>query len=213
MFDVSLLAATFFAGFLYTISPGPAFLALFALGAAKGRTPGAWFMTGHLVGDILWSVAALAAIVGVSQIGPTLFDILGICCGLYLIYMGARAVMTRRDGNAAVIGADRPLVNGVIFGITNPKSYPVALATFGALVAPYGDHITWAATPGLIAAAFLGFVAADFILYVAIGLGPVRAFFARYGLWVTRIVGVVFIGFGLKSLLDGARGLASSVRG
>ena len=109
MISLSLLFATFLAGFIYTIAPGPAFLALFTLGAAKGRRPGAWFMTGHLVGDVTWSVAALAAIVGVSQIGPMLFDILGICCGVYLIYMGVRAITTRKDGKATV-------------GLTPPKS-------------------------------------------------------------------------------------------
>lgn len=207
--DFPLFAATFLAGFIYTISPGPAFLALFTLGAAKGRRAGAWFMTGHLVGDVAWSMLALAAIVGVSQIGPTLFDILGIACGIYLIYLGARAVLTRAKGETVVIGAERPLVNGVLFGLTNPKSYPVALATFGALVAPYGDRITLAATPSLIGAAFLGFIAADLVLFVWIGLAPVRRFFARYGIWVTRIVGVVFIGFGAKSLVEGARGLAT----
>lgn len=207
--DLPLLAATFFAGFLYTISPGPAFLALFSLGAAHGRRPGAWFMAGHLVGDVVWSMLALAAIVGVSQIGPTLFDLLGILCGLYLIWLGTRAVLTRAEGKRVVIGAGRPLANGVLFGLTNPKSYPVALATFGALVAPYGDRITWAAAPFLIGAAFLGFVAADAVLFVWIGLPPVRRFFARYGVWVTRIVGLAFIGFGAKSLLEGARGLAT----
>jgi threonine/homoserine/homoserine lactone efflux protein len=207
--DLPLLAATFLAGFLYTISPGPAFLALFALGAAKGRMAGGWFMIGHLVGDVLWSVLALAAIVGVSRIGPTLFDLLGIACGLYLVYLGIRAVTARRGGPGAVIGASRPLLNGTLFGLTNPKSYPVALATFGALVAPYGDRITLQAAPLLMLAAFLGFIAADLILYVSIGLAPVRHFFSRYGIWVTRLVGVAFIGFGGKSLVEGGRGLVS----
>jgi threonine/homoserine/homoserine lactone efflux protein len=207
--DLPLLAATFLAGFAYTISPGPAFLALFALGASKGRRAGAWFMAGHLVGDLVWSMLALAAIVGVSQIGPTLFDVLGIGCGLYLIYLGARAALARRGDGRATPGADRPLVNGVLFGLTNPKSYPVAFATFGALVAPYGDRITWAVTPALVGAAFLGFIVADLILFIWIGLAPVRRFFARYGVWVTRAVGVAFIGFGAKSLYEGARGLAS----
>jgi threonine/homoserine/homoserine lactone efflux protein len=207
--DMPLFAATFLAGFLYTISPGPAFLALFALGAAKGRRAGAWFMAGHLVGDVLWSMLALAAIVGVSQIGPTLFDCLGVACGLYLIYLGCKAVLARRNGSHVAIGAERPLVNGVLFGLTNPKSYPVAFATFGALVAPYGDRVTWAVTPALVGAAFLGFVTADLVLFVWIGLAPVRRFFARHGVWVTRIVGVAFIGFGTKSLYDGVRGLAS----
>lgn len=210
MLNMSLLAATFFSGFIYVIAPGPAFLALFTLGAAKGRGPGAWFMAGHLVGDVVWSVLALAAIVGASQIGSTVFDLLGIGCGLYLMYMGAKAVMARRNGKAAVIGAERPLLNGVIFGLTNPKSYPVALATYGTLVTPYADTITWAETPMLIIAALLGFLAAYLILFVSIGLSPVRRFFARHGIWITRIVGVLFIGFGAKSLFDGAKGLVSA---
>jgi len=116
MIDLPLLFATFLAGFIYTISPGPAFLALFSLGAARGRVAGGWFMTGHLIGDVAWSMLALAAIVGVSQVGPTLFDCLGIACGLYLIYLGMRAVMAgglsrslimaqyRTGGNAARTG-------------------------------------------------------------------------------------------------------------
>jgi threonine/homoserine/homoserine lactone efflux protein len=152
---------------------------------------------------------ALAAIVGVSQIGPTLFDLLGIVCGVYLIYLGVRAVRSRHGAAPAVIGAERPLSSGVLFGLTNPKSYPVAFATFGALVAPYGDRITWASTPAMIAAAFFGFVAADVVLYIWIGLAPVRRFFLKHGLWITRIVGLVFIGFGAKSLTEGARGLVS----
>jgi hypothetical protein len=47
------------------------------------------------------------------------------------------------------------------------------------------------------------------VLFVSIGLPPVRRFFARHGLWVTRIVGLAFIGFGAKSLFEGARGLAA----
>jgi threonine/homoserine/homoserine lactone efflux protein len=108
-----------------------------------------------------------------------------------------------------VIGAHRPLLNGTLFGLTNPKSYPVALATFGALVAPYGDQITLAGAPLLIAAAFVGFVAADLVLFVSIGLAPIRRFFSRYGVWVTRLVGVAFIGFGAKSLVESGRGLVS----
>ena len=49
MTSASLLAATSGAAYLYVISPGPAFLAMFTLTAAKGRGAGARFVTGHLV--------------------------------------------------------------------------------------------------------------------------------------------------------------------
>ena len=84
-----------------------------------------------------WGALAVAAIVGADRLGPTLFELLGLGCGLYLIYLGARAVTTRKDAPPQAIGANRPLATGMAFGLTNPKAYPVALAMFSAIVAPY----------------------------------------------------------------------------
>ena len=88
MTDPRILIATLAAAYLYVVTPGPAFLALFTLAASRGRASGAWFIVGHLVGDVTWGALAVAAIVGANQIGPTLFELLGLVCGLYLIYLG-----------------------------------------------------------------------------------------------------------------------------
>ena len=198
--------ATTLAAFLYVISPGPAFLALFTLAASKGRASGAWFVTGHLVGDITWGALAFAAIIGVNQIGPALFQLLGLACGLYLIYLGARAVLTKKGAAPQTLGAHRPLVAGLLFGLTNPKAYPVAVAMFGAIVAPYADQLSFADAPRLAAAAFAGFVCADLVLIFAAGLPAVRRFFLRHGVAVTRIVGLLFVAFGARSVFDAANG-------
>jgi len=107
-----ILAATLIAAFLYVVSPGPAFLALFTLAASRGRVAGAKFICGHLVGDVTWGALAVAAIVGANRIGPALFEALGFGCGLYLIYLGARAILTRKDAPPRAIGATRPLATG-----------------------------------------------------------------------------------------------------
>jgi threonine/homoserine/homoserine lactone efflux protein len=198
--------ATTLAAFLYVISPGPAFLALFTLAASKGRASGAWFVTGHLVGDISWGALAFAAIIGVNQVGPALFQLLGLGCGLYLIYLGAKAVMTKGGASPQALGAHRPLVAGMLFGLTNPKAYPVAVAMFGAIVAPYADQLSFTDAPRLGAAAFAGFVSADLVLIFAAGLPAVRRFFLRHGTAVTRVVGVLFIAFGARSVFDAANG-------
>lgn len=75
--NTHILLATALAGYLYVVSPGPAFLALFTLAAAKGRGAGAWFIGGHLVGDVVWGALAVAAIVGANRLGPMLFAVLG----------------------------------------------------------------------------------------------------------------------------------------
>ena len=206
--DPHILLATALAGYLYIVSPGPAFLALFTLTATKGRANGARFLFGHLAGDVTWGTLAVAAIVGANRLGSTLFAVLGLGCGFYLIYLGLRAATTRADSPPRTIGATRPLLTGMAFGLTNPKAYPVALAMFSAIVAPYVDQLSLADAPKLMAAAFAGFLLADATLIFAAGLAPVRRFFLRHGLIVTRTVGCLFIAFGARSAFDGAMGLA-----
>ena len=206
--SLAFFLATLGAGFLYVISPGPAFLAVFSLAAAHGRAPAARFVTGHLVGDVVWGALALAAIIGVNQIGPLLFEALGFACGAYLFWLGAKAVMTRRDAAPQTIGAQRPLMTGVLFGLSNPKAYPVSVAMFTAIAVPFAGQLVWADTPMILGAAFIGFVLADVVLIFWAGLPVVRQFFARHGLVVTRCVGVIFIAFGAKSMADAATGFA-----
>ncbi len=204
MTDMRILAATLAAAYLYVVTPGPAFLALFTLSASRGRVSGAWFIIGHLIGDVTWGALAVAAIIGANRIGPTLFEGLGLVCGLYLIYLGWRAVTTRKDAPPRTIGASRPLATGMAFGLTNPKSYPVALAMFSAIVAPYIGVLTMADVPQMFVAAFAGFLLADATLIFAAGLPAVRKLFLTHGIAVTRVVGVIFILFGARSISEAA---------
>lgn len=206
MTNPQILAATLIAAFLYVVSPGPAFLALFTLAASRGRVAGAKFICGHLVGDVTWGALAVAAIVGANRIGPALFEALGFGCGLYLIYLGARAILTRKDAPPRAIGATRPLATGMAFGLTNPKAYPVALAMFSAIVTPYIGALRAIDAPQMFASAFLGFLLADATLVFAAGLPAVRRFFLTHGVAVTRFVGLIFILFGARSIADAATG-------
>lgn len=204
------MAATAAAGFAYVISPGPAFLAVFGLAAAKGRGPAARFVTGHLLGDVTWGCLAFASILGVSQVGPLLFQLLGLACGTYLVWLGARALLTRRDAPPVTIGHQRPLVTGMLFGLTNPKAYPVSAAMFTAIALPFaaGD-LHWSDGPALLGAALVGFVLADLVIVFAAGLPAVRRFFARHALAITRGVGVLFIAFGARSLIEAGHALGT----
>jgi threonine efflux protein len=206
MMEQKIYLATAAAAFLYVVAPGPAFLALFTLAASKGRKAGAWFIGGHLVGDVSWGALAFAAIIGVNRLGPLLFEALGAGCGFYLLYLGVKAVMTKSDAPPQTIGSRRPLIAGMVFGLTNPKAYPVAVAMFTAIAAPFAGKLTFAAAPQLMLAAFVGFLAADIVLIFAAGLPVVRRFFLRYGVSVTRVVGVLFIAFGARSVFEAVNG-------
>jgi threonine efflux protein len=40
-----------------------------------------------------------------------------------------------------------------------------------------------------------------------VGAGPVRRFYRRHALWVTRVSGVIFLGFGLHAIVTAGSGL------
>ncbi len=204
----SLLIASALAGAAYTLTPGPGFLALLGIGAAQGRRAGAGFILGHFAGDVVWSALALLAIVGARAVGPLVFDVLGLGCGAYLAWLGTRAATARRrpDGAPVAVVA-RPLLRGMAFGLTNPKGYPVAVATFTALLAGHAAELDWRALPPLLGAACIGFLSADMILIWIAGSGGVRRVYRRHEIWIVRASGVLFLGFAAAAIYGALPGI------
>jgi threonine/homoserine/homoserine lactone efflux protein len=198
---LGLLLASAVSGAAYTLAPGPAFLALLGIGAGSGRRAGALFLAGHFVGDVVWASLSLVAIIGARTMGTLVFDILGLVCGAYLCVLGWRAVTVRRGADGSLTTEPRrPLIRGLAFGLSNPKAYPVAVAMFTALLAGHASALDWSSFAPLLAAACVGFVIADIILVTVIGASLVRRIYRRHALWVTRISGVLFLGFGLQAI-------------
>ena len=196
-----LLITALAGGAIYILVPGPAFVAVLGIGASQGRRAAARFVIGNLAGDMLWNALALVALVGAHRIGPAVFDALGLACGAYLSFLGLRALRPPAEA-ASGLSASRPLLRGLAFGLVNPKGYPVALATFTALLAGSSGSLSFAVLPTLLAAVWCGIVLADGVLVLAVGAGPVRRFYQRHARWVSRVVGVLFIGFGAHVLLS-----------
>ena len=207
----SLLLAVLASGFIYGITPGPGVLAVFGIGAAHGRRAGAGFLCGHLLGDVIWCSTALIAIVGAREFGSTAFNVLGLLSGLYLFWLGLRAVRAQPGNEARQGPARQPFAHGILFGLTNPKAYPVAVATFTALLSSRAELLTWAMLPWLIVLSFVGGAAAYMILIGVVGAGHVRALYQRHELLITRLCGVMFIGFAISALMHALPGLLASM--
>jgi threonine/homoserine/homoserine lactone efflux protein len=204
--EASILMAAAMAGAIVVLTPGPAVLALLGIGAAQGRRAGAGFLIGHLVGDTLWSMLALTALIGAKVIAPVVFQTLAVVCGAYLLYLGMRAVLVRRDATGQVsTSVRRPLHRGLMFGITNPKSYPVTLSVFTALLAGNLESLTVANAPLLLGAVFVGFLVADAILIWLVGTPPLRRLYRAGEIWIVRATGVMFIGFAVATLWQALR--------
>ncbi|PWE42341.1 lysine transporter LysE [Pseudomonas prosekii] len=207
----SLLMAVLASGFIYGITPGPGVLAVFGIGAARGRRAGAGFLCGHLLGDVIWCSTALIAIVGAREIGSTAFDVLGVLSGLYLFWLGLRAIRTQRASADQPQGAARqPFWHGILFGLTNPKAYPVAVATFTALLSSRAELLEWSMLPWLIFLSFIGGLLAYAILIGIVGARRVRSMYQRHELLITRLCGVMFIGFAINALAHALPGLVTN---
>lgn len=200
--QITTLLASATAGCLYVVSPGPAVLALVGIGAAKGRRPAMFFLIGHLFGDLLWCSLAILALVGAHVFDPLLFDLVALACGLYLGHLGWRAVRAASAHGADDLIGKHPYRRGVMFGLTNPKSYPVALAMFTALFTGQAANLSFDAMPGLLAAAFVGFLCGDAILAWMVGTSFMRRLYLTHAVWIVRITGGLFLCFAAATLWE-----------
>jgi threonine/homoserine/homoserine lactone efflux protein len=199
--DATLLFSVAMAMFIVVITPGPAVLAVLSIGAAQGRWAGAQFLFGHILGDLVWALLALVALVGANLVSPWLFQALALFCGLYLLWLGIRSLLAkpRAQGGPRLV-VKRPYLRGLIFGVSNPKSYPVTLAVFTALLAGRLEAVTAANLPLFLATCIVGCAAADLILIWVIGIGALRRFYAKHEVWFLRATGLMFIGFAVNTL-------------
>lgn len=204
MIEAGALLAAATAGCLYVVSPGPAVLALIGIGAAKGRRPALFFLFGHLAGDALWCSLAIAALVGAKVFDPLLFELVALACGLYLGVLGFKGVTARSAEGADDLVGERPWLRGIAFGLTNPKSYPVALAMYGALFAGRPEALTFEATPALFAASLAGFLCGDAILAWIVGTGVMRRLYLGHAVTIVRVVGALFLAFAASTLWEAA---------
>jgi threonine/homoserine/homoserine lactone efflux protein len=206
----ALLLATAASCALVVLTPGPGVLTAVHIGVGSGRRAAALFLSGNLAGDLLWALLALIALRWVQLLSPAVFTVLTVASALYLIYLGVRALASAAgpDGSSASY-ARRPLAHGAVFGLTNPKSYPVTLAIFTSVIAGRIGVLTPSTIPLFLCAALVGCVVADALLVGFVGLQLVRRVYATAAPWVIRGVAFLFFGFAAYSLVQVGRGLSS----
>lgn len=78
------------------------------------------------------------------------------------------------------------------------------------LLSSRAELLHWSMLPWLILLSFLGGIAAYAILIGIVGAWQVRALYQRYELAITRVCGVMFIGFAVNALLHAVPGLITN---
>jgi threonine/homoserine/homoserine lactone efflux protein len=200
------LLAFLAAAILLTLSPGPDNMMVLGIGMAKGRLRGMAFGLGCALGCLSHTVLAAIGVSALIAASPVAFTTLKICGGLYLAWMGFKAIRSRGGAAAsraeAVIESPRTLFfRGVFANAINPKIVLFFLSFLPQFVAAQrGDANLQIALLGL------AFTAQAAILFSLLGYfsGAVGAWLQqrpRAGMWLDRVAGAIFIGLGLRLIV------------
>ena len=122
-------------------TPGPANLFALATGLAHGPRAGLRSVAGMNVASLVWFAFAALGLGVLMRLYPSVFSMLAIAGGLYLAWLGLKALKTalsthtqgfELSGQAA---GNRPFQDGFLVQISNPK----ALLFFTAVLPPFID--------------------------------------------------------------------------
>jgi threonine/homoserine/homoserine lactone efflux protein len=194
------------AAILLTLSPGPDNMMVLGIGIARGRARGMAFGLGCALGCLSHTLLAAIGVSALIAASPLAFGALKVCGGLYLAWMGFKAIRSRAGatvGRADATGesARTLFLRGMLANAINPK---VALFFLSFLpqfvVAARGDANLQTASLGLV------FTIQAAILFGLLGFfsGAVGAWLARRpqaGMWLDRLAGAIFIALGVRLIV------------
>ncbi|KZN59270.1 hypothetical protein N473_03685 [Pseudoalteromonas luteoviolacea CPMOR-1] len=129
-----------FTTFLLLGSPGPAPLALAAVGASSGVKKGMPFLLGILSG-LLVAIVASATGLGALLLGfPQLTHLLQVAALLYLLYV-AYKIATNKSALSSTGDKSVGFMDGFILNLFNPKAYAACIAIFANVALPFESQV------------------------------------------------------------------------
>jgi threonine/homoserine/homoserine lactone efflux protein len=196
------LIAFFLAAGLITVTPGLDTALVLRATASEGRRAGWWAALGVGAGCLVWGAAVALGLGAVLAASSRLFALIRLAGAAYLIWMGLRLILSRRDGfatPAAPAPKGNPFSRGLFTNLLNPK-VGVFYVSFLPQFVPTGA--TFGPWCFLLAAIHVALGLAWFAILIGATHG-VRGLLERPGAVknIDRVTGVVFLGFGAELAL------------
>lgn len=196
-FELSVILS----GLLYILTPGPVFLSILTLVAERGRFMAVRFLTGSWLGTSFWLVFTTASIIEASRLPPVILTTLSSACGIYLCWLAYKMLQNARKPGSVII-FKRPTLDGLTLGFLNPKSYPVMLSVFSALLLGQHETMTWENFPKFYLLAVSGMIMAYGFLITLFGFKVFKRFYLRFSVPITYLFSILYLGFGLNLLVN-----------
>ncbi|AOT11028.1 LysE family translocator [Pseudoalteromonas luteoviolacea] len=129
-----------FTTFLLLGSPGPAPLALAAVGASSGVKKGMPFLLGILSGLLVAIVASATGLGALLLSFPQLTHLLQVTALLYLLYV-AYKIATNKSALSSPENTSVGFMDGFILNLFNPKAYAACIAIFANVALPFESQV------------------------------------------------------------------------
>jgi len=201
--SLQIIATLAAAQVVIAMAPGPNTLIVVHAGM-RGRRLGLAAACG------IWPVGFGFATLGLLGIGtvltalPEIAEAMRIVCGLYLLWLGGKAIRRSfAEGGPFVAATPREMTageafrSGMVTNLMNPKSIAYFMSIFSATgasaLSPTEQAIAVVMMPTI---SFLWYAALAF----AVASPPVTAVVDRGRSWFDRLAGLTMIGFGVKLL-------------
>lgn len=149
MFDIQHYGSFIVAILIFQAVPGAGTIAILEATARNGKRAGMAAVTGTLVGDFLFMVAAAAGLAALMQAHPLIFQALQWSGVAYLLWLGVQLLRSQpgADGVEPVRDASpsRILRRALLVSLTNPKVMLFFVAFFPLFLTPQASTATlWA---------------------------------------------------------------------
>jgi threonine/homoserine/homoserine lactone efflux protein len=185
------------------LTPGQDMMYVMSRALAQGRLAGLYSAVGVIIGILVHTVLAALGVGAILAASEGLFFALKLLGAAYLVYLGAKLLLTREAAIAAS-GAGRKFSaaslvwQGVLSNVSNPKIVVFFFAFLPQFVDPKSAH----PTADLV---FLGVLYAAMGLVVKAGVGLAAGSLServlkkpRALVWINRASGTVLVGLGLR---------------
>jgi leucine efflux protein len=208
MFGITDLT-TFVLGTIFIVLiPGPNSLLVITLASRQGLRSGYFAAAGIFAGDTVLMLLAATGAASALQASPTLFQGLKFLGAGYLAYLGfglmRSALATYREGGVAATPAKetadntRPFQAALMISLLNPKAIMFFVSFFIQFVDPAYPH-PWLSFLILgVIVQFFSLIYLFVLIKGGVGLAHYFAQRASLSAFAQALVGLIFIGFGLR---------------
>jgi threonine/homoserine/homoserine lactone efflux protein len=206
MSDLALAIATIaLVQLMGTMSPGPSFLIVSQAAVAESRATALRLAFGLAVGTVIWAVSAMLGLKALLTAFGSLYLIMKIAGGLYLIYLAVRLWRYAAEPLAVPLGRHAPcpgagaVRRGILAQLANPKVAVFYGSVFVTMLPP--ETPAWAKL-AVCAIVFTNVFVWYSLVALVLGAEQARVRYARFKRWIDRASGSVLALLGLRLVAD-----------